>query len=773
MSQHELWYEKPGMEWKQGLPLGNGVLGAMWWGPPETSRFTLNHEWLWRAEGRHRDIEPVPADTLDEIRRLLLAGEHQAGADLANEFLGGPGGISGRPNRVDSFQPAGELVIESPLQIIYPNRYRRSLNLHDAIAREWINASMEPKLPGGTIERQAFVHATHPLLAVHLSAEPHKCLDMNVRLARLCDPRCTVEVDRANHQQLQLKGNFPEGVAWCILADMDVTDGQIAPASRDGMEIRQATSATIRLTLAVALDGGDPVAKAHEQLAGASDDVSALRASHVEAHQQLYDRVSLDLGGEDRSDIPTDERIAVMRDGGHDRGLLELYVNYGRYLLICSSRPGCEVPANLQGLWNDKLLPAWDCDLHQDINIQMNYWLAEVTGLGQCATPLFEHIYRCVPHGREAAKKLYGCRGVWLPIQTDPWGRNTPESCGYAVWVGAASWLALHLWWQWEFQRDEDLLREQIYPYHKEVAAFWEDYLIRDGQGRLVPVPSQSPENTFVGGARPVGLCVGATMDLMLIRESLTHAIQAAEILGVDAERRQCWQQIIDDLPPLQIGRHGQLQEWLEDFEEAEPGHRHISHLYDLFPGDALTPESQPELTRAARVSLERRLAAEGGHTGWSRAWTVCCWARLGEGDLAREHLEHLVTDFATDTLLDLHPPEIFQIEGNLGGAAGVVEMLLQSHGNRIRFLPALPTDWLQGQVQGLHARGGFVVNLSWQNGQLTSAELTSQLGSPACLAGTDWIVEHYNGQPAKTSTDGNCTKLQTHAGETFVIRPG
>ena len=715
-----LWYRKPATEWKEGLAIGNGRLAGMVLGAPGHDRVALNHEWLWRGENRERDIEPR-YHKLAEVRGLFFAGDMFAASTAANDAFGGPGGTSSKKNRVDPYQPLGDLYLDFAHEAV--DDYRRRLDLDTAIA------VAEYQADGVHFDRAFFAHAAHPVMVVRLACSPGHRFPARASLARIEDPDCTL-TPWATETAFGYEGTFPEGARFAIEARLLPADGlAITPsAEAAALDLDVQDAAVIVLAAAVTHDGCDPKPQCQEQFAGVPGDWGELVASHLEAHQARYGRVALHLGGEDRSDTPTDERLAALRAGEEDDNLLATYFNFGRYLLIASSADA-DLPANLQGKWNEELDPPWQCDLHHDVNLQMNYWPAEVCGLADTTEALFRHLERFVPYAKIVARKLYDCDGIWFPIQTDPWGHGTPESYGWDCWVGGAAWLSQHFWWRWEYGGDADFLRDRAYPFMKEAAAFFESYLTHDPLGRLVPVPSQSPENRFVGGTDPVSLCIAATMDLELIEDVMGHCIEAAEILGVDAAKCDDWRRVLASIPPLQIGKWGQLQEWLDDYDEVEPGHRHISHLYALYPGDRITLEKTPELAQAARTSLERRLAHEGGHTGWSRAWTVCCWARLREGDDALQHLRALVADFATDTLLDLHPPRIFQIDGNLGGTAGIAEMLMQSHNGLIRILPALPSAWKDGSVKGLVARGGFTVDIAWQDGQVVEVRATSERG--------------------------------------------
>jgi alpha-L-fucosidase 2 len=763
----KLWYTTPAKDWLDGLPVGTGRLAAMVLGTHKRERIALNHEWLWSGVNRLRD-NPACRDRLPGVRALLLKGDYEAGTRAANDAFGGGGGSSGRPGRVDPYQPAGDLYLEFMHGFVYD--YRRELDLDAARARvsyRYFGNARRKK--GGLLTREVVAHLAEDLILVRVTQEGHP-FDCAAWLDRTHDPECALAF-QTDPARIAMRGQIRNGIDFKVQTQVWHRDGETTVFDGRKLLLSGVTEAVFAINIGVEANGQTADGECAARSLATPVDWPALLDSHTREHGRHFGGMSLALPIPE-PDQPTDERIRRVREGQPDPTLPLLYFHYGRYLL-CASSANATLPANLQGKWNEDLYPPWESDYHHDINLQMNYWPAEAAGMQRYTEALFQHIERFVPHARQAALDLYGCRGVVFPIQTDAWGRATPESYGWSVWIGAAAWLAQHLWWHYEFGLDREFLRTRAYPFFKEVAAFFEDYLIPDDRGVLQIVPSQSPENRFVGsGPFPVSLGVSATMDVVLAADALRYAIRSAELLDADPALRATWADLLSRLPPLKIGKHGQLQEWNEDFEEVEPGHRHLSHLIGLFPGDSLDPVRTPELWKAAEVSLNRRLAAGGGPSGWSRAWVACLMARFGRAADAWEHLTHLITDFASDTLLDLHPPRIFQIDGNLGGVAAVLEMLLQSEGEELRLLPALPPAWPEGRATGLRARGGFTLGMSWKNGRLTEATIAAAV-SGTCRIGNaqpTWVVQDATGKPVAPMRNEHPLAFPVEAGGEYRI---
>ncbi len=763
LTNEKLWYARPASEWSEGLPVGTGRLAGMVMGGVKQERIALNHEWLWKGQNRLRD-NPPSSHLLPEVRRLLLAGDYVAGTRAGNDAFGGDGGMSGKKSRVDPFQPAGDLYFELNHGSIW--EYRRELDFANS------QVTVSYRSDGMVFTREVVAHLVKDLLLVRITAEG-KPFSGAVWLGRLYDPDCDLTF-AVNRRGLTMDGRFKKGLDFRVQVGVR-NDGGRLNVCRQRLEFSDVRE------LVLAVNMGTSAGKHHpKKECGAccvpKETWAQLLKSHRKEHVRHYGGLKLELPGA-VPQMPTDQRIEAYRKGADDPGLPQLYFNYGRYLL-CSSSARAELPPNLQGKWNEELNPPWEADYHHDINLQMCYWPAEPGHLQAYTDALFTHMENFVPHGRKAARDLYGCKGICLPLQTDPWGRATSESYGWGVWIGAAAWLAQHIWWHYEYGQDKGFLKKRAYPFIKEVAAFYESYLIKGKDGNYLIVPSQSPENNFKGGGDIQwcpSLCVSAAMDVLLAREVLEHAIVSSEVLKVDAGKRAQWKEMLEHLPLPGIGSHGQLMEWNEDFEETEPGHRHLSHLIGVYPGDQITPELTPALWKAARVSLERRLAHFGGHTGWSRAWVACLYARLGEGNKAMEQVKGLIVDFATPSLLDLHPPRVFQIDGNFGGTAAVLEMLLQSYHEELHLLPSLPACWPEGRVTGLRARGGYDVNIEWEKGRLAKAEIIP-LRSRECtlLVGkAQFIVKNAAGRVVKTKCSAGKLRFAVEQGQVYSVTRG
>ena len=606
--------------------------------------------------------------------------------------------------------------------------YRRALDIRDAIS------TVEYKKDGTAFTREAFASAPDQVMVFRFTADKPGRISFSATLDRLQ----SVETEADGSDGLVMTGHTSarpdvQGMKFVARLRAIPTGGKVSVRG-DTLSVDSADE--VLLLVAAATDyrgfGGrnttDPLQATRDDIAEAmTKPYHQLRAAHVADHRSYFDRVSVtfdDGKAESRAAamLPTDQRHAALSNGGADPALAALYFNFGRYLLIGSSRPG-NMPANLQGLWAEGIATPWNCDYHIDINVQMNYWPAEMTGLGDCHTPLFKLVESLQEPGAKTARVYYNADGWVAHVITNPWGFTAPgEQAGWGATATGSAWLCDHLWEHYDYNRDRAFLK-WAYPIMKGSARFFLDMLITDPKtGWLVTAPSNSPENTFImsNGDR-ARVCMGPTMDMQILRELFGNCIEASEVLGIDAEFRKRLADASAKLAPNQIGKHGQIQEWLADYDEAEQHHRHVSHLYGLHPHDEITPDDTPKLGKAAEVSLQRR--GDGG-TGWSMAWKVNFWARLHDGNHALLMLDNLIKKGGVN-LFCQHPP--FQIDGNFGGASGVAEMLLQSHGDVIRLLPALPDAWPDGKVTGFRARGGHHVDFAWQDGKVTDYTIRSK----------------------------------------------
>jgi alpha-L-fucosidase 2 len=752
-SNLELWYSKPAADWNEALPVGNGRLGAMVFGNPVNERIQINEESIW-AGSKINNNNPEAFPHLKELQKAIFDGEYKKAEELANKYF------VGTPPRVRSYQPLGDLLINYQWKAPVTD-YRRSLDLHTGISSTTYSAD------GGEVSQTVLASSPDNALIIRITATGSSKISALFEMKREKDAVITVSEKGIIYLNGQIKdeedprsGPAGDHMRFASEARFKLTDGSMS-VENNSLKVTGATEVLVVLTAAtdynINLLDVDPDVDPQSVCENILNNISIMEynsilKAHLEEYKLLFDRVSLNFGNDSLGYLPTDERLERIKSGKSDNGLIALYFSYGRYLLMGSSRFPAVLPANLQGIWNKDLKAPWNSDFHTNINLQMNYWPAEVCNLSETVIPLAEFMSKLTIPGSVTSAEMYGSKGWTMHHLTDPFGRTGVADGVWGLTPTNGPWMTFTLYEHYLFTGDKEYLRYTAYPILKGSAEFLLGFLVPSPEGYLVTNPSTSPENKYrvPDSKETAQLTYSATIDIQTVNAVFDYYTEAAGILGLDAEFVKTVKDAQGKLPPVRITPRGTIQEWIKDYEEVEIGHRHMSHLLGLYPLSQINPQ-KPELFEAAKKTIERRLSAGGGHTGWSRAWIINFYARLRNGDQAYEHIMSLLKKSTNRNLFDSHPP--FQIDGNFGGTAGIAELLIQSHQGFAEILPALPSEWKEGAVKGLVARGGFVFDILWKDGKLTGAKAFSRSGGK--------MVVRYGEKSIEINTDkGESYKL-------------
>ncbi|MEO6124002.1 MAG: glycoside hydrolase family 95 protein [Ilumatobacteraceae bacterium] len=718
-----IWSASPATEWLNGYPAGNGRLGAMVFGRLNKEMIGLNEETLWTRQNPDRN-NPDSLAHLDQVRELLLAGKPLE-ASFVSEYA-----MFGRPHYQASYQQMATLkLLTLDHHIEWARDYRREIDLDSGLI------TVEYTLGDDRHTREIFVSAPDDVIVVRLSSTSSQERQIAMNLYRKQDAVGTW----LDSSTLELTGRCgSRGTSFDALLRVIPGDGEVE-AVGDHLHVRDCGATTIIVAASTDFRHADPSAHVRGTLAAAEAvGFDGIRQRHLVEHSERMGRVRISLGSSsaESASVPTETRLERIRSGGDDPGLLALFFQFGRYLLLGSSRPGT-LPANLQGIWNEMYIPAWDSKFTININAQMNYWPAEVGALSECHEPFFDLLDRVRVSGAETARVHYDCGGFVAHHNTDLWADTAPlDNVRCGLWPLGGAWMALHLWDHYDFTRDVDFLASRAYPVLCDATRFLIDFAVeRDGE--LLIGPTMSPENAYVVDGVPTALCMNPAMDVQITRALFDRCLAAAAVLGLDDPLLSEIAVSRSKLPPPKIDSNGRLMEWNEEVVEWEPGHRHLSHLFGVYPDDQLIADEDPALIAAVTASLERRLEHSTPNGSWSRSWAALVWARLGNGDGAVASLQGMLAACTSVSLMTTHPPGgtnpniTFQIDGNLGTPAAIAEMILQSHGDTVRLLPALPASWDSGVVTGLRARGGFIVDVRWNEHRVLAATIIATVDGP------------------------------------------